>query len=614
MEMIATNNRRAIGLFAIMDICGSDIGGNIATRAVDSLRTMGLSPIVITSSKTTMNKYRKLSAVMDKSDMLTEAALAGYVSLNGRNIVEMDTNFDDSCASVFSKTYDLILFLLEGSSLNWKINLRNFLPLLAVIDIGAKNAFSSSKAAIDGMLECPNAPRPIAFVISSLNRVVESRISRRIGLQSWGQASNIEHIVEKMLQRMNRFSPDAQKDEAHNEHIGKIAEDVISSLRKNAFGSQNASENSNIRAVMRREVRKKIDNLDCETELLKRVADATVGLGPIDSLIRDTSITEIMANGPNDIYIEKNGSIEKTDVHFKNEERLLSIIERMVAKVNRRVDELSPMVDARMPDGSRINAIIKPLAVNGPFLTIRRFSPSLHSMDDIISSGTISRRFADFLMNCVRNRASIIISGGTGSGKTTMLGLLASAISGNERIITIEDAAELSLAAEHVVKLEARPPNIEGSGEISIRDLVKNALRMRPDRIIVGECRGAEALDMLQAMNTGHAGSMTSVHANSPRDAISRLETMVLMANAGIPLDAIRGQIARAVNIIVHLARMNGQRHVVEIAEVTGMEGNIISMQTIAFWNVDKSLLEGTGMRPHFFEVNSEADMATANW
>lgn len=317
-------------------------------------------------------------------------------------------------------------------------------------------------------------------------------------------------------------------------------------------------------------------------ELIKDILNEALGLGPLEELIADNTITEIMVNGPTQIYVERNGKLELIDKTFSSDKSLMGVIERIIAPIGRRIDESSPMVDARLKDGSRVNAIIPPLALNGPVLTIRKFKKEVLTPQDLVRLGTLSQGMLKFLEICVATRRNIIISGGTASGKTTTLNVLATFIPHHERIITIEDAAELKLPQEHVVSLETRPPNIEGKGEITIRDLVRNALRMRPDRIIVGECRGGEALDMLQAMNTGHDGSMTTLHANSPRDALRRLETMVLMSGMDLPIRAIREQIASAIDIIIQQNRFSdGSRKIVSIVEVTGMEGDVITTQEL---------------------------------
>ncbi|MFZ0013075.1 MAG: CpaF family protein [Acidimicrobiia bacterium] len=346
--------------------------------------------------------------------------------------------------------------------------------------------------------------------------------------------------------------------------------------------------------------------------LLNEIASDVLGYGPIDPLLNDPDVTEVMANGPYDIYYEKNGRISKSDVKFVDDVHLRRIIDKIVGQIGRRVDEATPMVDARLPDGSRVNAIIAPLAIGGPFLTIRKFSVDPYQEADLISFGTLTQRVADFLRACVRGRLNILISGGTGSGKTTTLNVVSAYIPNDERIVTVEDAAELQLHQEHVLTLESRPANIEGVGAVSIRDLVKNTLRMRPDRIVVGEVRDAAALDMLQAMNTGHDGSLTTVHSNTPRDTLSRIETMVLMAGFDLPVRAIREQVSSAVDLIVHVSRLkDGTRRITHVTEVEGMEGEIITLQDLFLFDygmgVDdegmyKGRLKATGIRPSFSE------------
>ncbi len=316
--------------------------------------------------------------------------------------------------------------------------------------------------------------------------------------------------------------------------------------------------------------------------LIKEVADEALGLGPIEDLLADPEVDEIMVNGWDRVYVERHGKLYRTNLRFTDDQQVVNIIRRIVSPIGRRIDESSPMVDARLPDGSRVNAIIAPLALTGPTLTIRKFAAEPFTVEDLISFNTLTRQMAQFLELAVRHRQNILISGGTGSGKTTLLNVVSSCVPAGERIVTIEDAAELNLPQEHVVSLEAKPPNIRGEGAIPIRKLVINSLRMRPDRIIVGECRGGEALDMLQAMNTGHDGSLTTLHANSPRDSLSRLETMVLMAGMELPSRAIREQIASAVNLIVHTARLSdGSRKVMRIEEITALEGGVITLQPL---------------------------------
>jgi pilus assembly protein CpaF len=332
--------------------------------------------------------------------------------------------------------------------------------------------------------------------------------------------------------------------------------------------------------------RKDITSAEHASRIRHEVIEEALGLGPLESLLHEPDITEIMVNGYANIFVERRGRIERTDKQFVDDRQVRLVIERIIAPLGRRLDEASPMVDARLPDGSRVNAIVAPLAIDGPTLTIRRFGTKRFGVDDLIKSNSITPPVMDFLRAAVEARLNILVSGGTGSGKTTLLNALSSFIPKADRIVTIEDAAELKLEQPHVVRLESRPPNIEGKGQITIRDLVRNSLRMRPDRIVVGECRGGEALDMLQAMNTGHDGSLTTVHANTARDALSRVETMVLMAGFDLPVRAIREQVAGAVDLIVQVSRLrDGSRRVIGVSEIVGMEGDVVTMQELVRFN-----------------------------
>jgi pilus assembly protein CpaF len=371
--------------------------------------------------------------------------------------------------------------------------------------------------------------------------------------------------------------------------------------------------------ALRKDIRRVIEHL-CDTEnpllnrmererLIDEILDETLGFGPLEVLLKDPTISDILINGPHNIFVERRGKLEKTEIKFRDNDHLLQIIDRIVSKVGRRVDETSPMVDARLPDGSRVNAIIPPLALDGPTVSIRRFGTNPLKLEDLLNYKAFTPEMAMLMEACIKARLNVIISGGTGCGKTTLLNTLSSFIPNDERVITIEDAAELQLQQEHVVRLETRPPNIEGKGAVTTRDLVRNALRMRPERIIIGECRGAESLDMLQAMNTGHAGSMTTLHANNPRECLSRLETMIMMGGFEMPIKAMRQQIAAAVDVIIQANRLQGgPRKITTITEVMNMEQDVIIMQDVFRFKqlgIDQNgrafgQFESTGVRPSF--------------
>jgi pilus assembly protein CpaF len=353
------------------------------------------------------------------------------------------------------------------------------------------------------------------------------------------------------------------------------------------------------------------------SRVAQEIADDILGYGPLEPFLRDPDVTEVMANGPYDIFIERDGRLYRAEAAFADDAHLRRTIDKIVARVGRRIDESSPMVDARLQDGSRVNAIVPPLAVDAPLLTIRKFAADPYTAEDLVNFGTMTEGVSEFLQACVRGRLNVLVSGGTGAGKTTTLNVLSEFIPEDERIVTIEDAAELQLHQEHVLRLEARPPNIEGRGEVRIRDLVKNALRMRPDRIVVGEVRDDAALDMLQAMNTGHDGSICTVHSNSPRDALARIETMVLMAGVDLPLRAVREQEASAVDLVVHQARLkDGSRRITHVTEVVGMEGDTITMQDLFLFDHTAGIdedghnlgqLHATGLRPKFLDKLAES-------
>jgi pilus assembly protein CpaF len=410
------------------------------------------------------------------------------------------------------------------------------------------------------------------------------------------------------------------KSRVHKEFI-----EIVNQQDVNLFNIKGEQEQE-LQKIMESIVESKTSNLSRteRSRLLKEIYNDVMGLGPLEPLLNDAEVSEIMVNGPYQVYVERKGKLELSNVVFKDNAHVMNIINRIVSSVGRRVDESSPMVDARLSDGSRFNAIIPPLSLIGPSMTIRKFSKKPYTANDLIKFGSISPKMVSFLEACVKGKMNIIVSGGTGSGKTTLLNVLSSCIPNNERIVTIEDAAELQLMQDHVVTLESRPPNLEGSGQISIRDLVRNSLRMRPDRIIVGEVRSGETLDMLQAMNTGHDGSLTTAHANSPRELMSRLETMVLMSGMELPVRAIREQIHSALNIIVHQSRLrDGTRKVVNITEVVGMEGDTITLQDIFVYRIEgvdtygkiRGSYVATGIRPNFLEkISSSGILVRDEW
>jgi pilus assembly protein CpaF len=394
-----------------------------------------------------------------------------------------------------------------------------------------------------------------------------------------------------------RPTPTPGRDDPFGELKNRVHLAVIGGLGPKLFNAN--LEPSTLREQVLGDIRKHLSqepgiSRDDRERLAAEIADDALGHGPLERLLADDSVTEIMVNGPYDIWIERQGRLYATNVRFDDDSHLRRIINKIVAEVGRRVDESSPMVDARLPDGSRVNIILPPLSLTGPLITIRKFTQNRMWLEDLVRIGTMSAESVDFVERCVLAEFNILISGGTGAGKTTLLNAMSAAIPDTHRIVTIEDAAELQLNQRHVLRLEARPKNIEGEGEVVIRDLVRNALRMRPDRIIVGEVRGAESLDMLQAMNTGHDGSLSTVHANSPRDALARVETMVLMAGYDLPIRAIRQQVSSALDMIVHLERLeDGSRRVTAITEVQRMESDVITLQDIFKFHVDEVSAEG---------------------
>jgi pilus assembly protein CpaF len=425
----------------------------------------------------------------------------------------------------------------------------------------------------------------------------------------------------------DRAPADRTPSDRYRERTATRAQDPVIEVRKrvhralmDTLGPKLYEENGD--ADLAKQVRETIQTLLAREEtplsggdrirIAQEVTDEILGHGPIEPLLRDPAVSEIMVNGPSRIFVERSGRLGQVEAEFADENHLRRVIDRIVSRIGRRVDEASPMVDARLPDGSRVNAVVPPIALDGSTLTIRKFSADPLTVADLISFGTLTKPVAELLRACVRGRLDIVVSGGTGSGKTTTLNVLSSFIPQDERVVTIEDAAELQLHQDHVVRLESRPSNSEGRGEVTIRDLVRNALRMRPDRIVVGEVRDGAALDMLQAMNTGHDGSLTTVHANTPRDSVARLETMVLMAGMDLPIRAIREQVSSAVDLIIQVARLkDGSRRITHVTEINGMEGDVVTMQDLFVFDYNAGLDERgrfrgtlipTGIRPAFTE------------
>jgi pilus assembly protein CpaF len=432
--------------------------------------------------------------------------------------------------------------------------------------------------------------------------------------------------IMSLIKRLEEINEDKKSNKFNKRDIDPYAELKVKIQNKvideldidfNEISGQNEELKQKINQIIIKHIEVDALNLtNNQKRLIKEeLLDEIIGFGPITGFLADNIISEIMVNGPNRIYVEKQGKLILTEAKFKNDNHVLHVIKKIVAQVNRRIDESSPMVDARLPNGSRVNAIIPPLAIDGPSITIRKFAEDPFRVDDLINFGTLNSKMAELLKFCVVGKLNIVVSGGTGSGKTTTLNVLSSFIPNDERIVTIEDAAELQLSQEHVVRLETRPPNIEGRGEVTIRDLVRNSLRMRPDRIIVGEVRSGETLDMLQAMNTGHDGSLTTGHANSPRDMLSRIETMVLMSGMNLPIKAIRDQASSAIDLIIQQSRfMDGSRRITHITEVQGMESEVIILQDIFRFEQkgidNKGKIKGdyvfTGIMPRFFQKLKE--------
>ncbi|WP_408899096.1 CpaF family protein [Nocardioides sp. R1-1] len=464
-------------------------------------------------------------------------------------------------------------------------------PEATATTVTAMTTVTTQSAAAD-----PKVPGPLSSRAAAA--AVESKAAgRRIAGSESDRLEDLKGSVHsELIKQLGPHLYDAEMDQSE-------LDQTVRSVLSDVLGAQDRPLSASDRARVTQEI-----------------TDDILGYGPIDPHLRDPEVSEVMVNGHDDVWLEKNGRLVKADAHFADEAHLRRTIDKIVSRIGRRVDESSPMVDARLPDGSRVNAIVPPLAIDGSALTIRKFSTDPLTVQDLINFGSLTPQTADFLDACVRGRLNIIVSGGTGAGKTTTLNVLSSFIPTDERIVTIEDAAELQLKQDHVVRLESRPSNIEGKGAVTIRDLVRNSLRMRPDRIVVGEVRDASALDMLQAMNTGHDGSICTLHSNGPRDTLSRMETMVLMAGMDLPIRAIREQVASAVDLIVHQTRFkDGSRRITHITEVERMEGDIITLQDIFVFDNSAGFdengrilgrLRSTGLRPKFLEKLAYANVA----
>jgi pilus assembly protein CpaF len=444
----------------------------------------------------------------------------------------------------------------------------------------------------------------------SMEKALSPILEKTVFSPRFSGSPNSMHNPPSAHEKTGSGSPPVSLDQIHQLH-----QKLLEQLRKNgALKDQKSSEilqrqvlEPNAREILEHLIQgMEIQDRETRQNLVLETLNLAFGLGPLEPLLQNEEITEIMVNGPRQIYVEKRGLLEKTKVEFMDDQQLRTVIERILAPIGRRIDESQPYVDGRLSDGSRVNAIIPPLSLNGPVLTIRKFSKRKLKVEDLINYGSLTREAADFLGACVKAKKNIVVSGGTGSGKTTLLNILSNFIPAHERIVTIEDSAELQLSQDHVVRLESRPANLEGKGQVAIRDLVINALRMRPDRIVVGECRGGESLDMLQAMNTGHDGSLTTAHANSPRDVLSRLETMCLFTGLDLPLKAIREQIARAIHLVVQQSRLpNGKRSVTQISQIQGMEGDVIITQDIFTYEEGPGLVRRPFAPSFIVDLNS---------
>jgi pilus assembly protein CpaF len=621
-----------------------------SVRQFDSNRTLGVYSLISTGGITAVeltdsldNSYMLRSDEVDSlGDKLTQqhdavivdapapfaAAVRPFITRASRYVVVLEPNLLGTSAAR-TLIGDLAKFGIPLSRIWIATNLRGGRAEIAarelekalggtvIAEIPSKGDRNYPRAIEAFAKRLASAPQeaPLGALRPSANAALHATGGPVANGVSANGASNSHHDPAR-VSRAGHDKRDRLKMEIHEQVTKRI--DVVAASRAHTDGQKIAELRAQISEVTGQLLNERpdVESVEERAELQQEIIDELLGLGPLEDLMRDPAVSEIMVNGPNTIYVERGGKLTLSDRRFNDDRHLRTIIERIIAPLGRRIDESSPMVDARLQDGSRVNAIIEPLAIDGATLTIRRFGTKRLGMEDLIRFGSIIPEACGLLKAMVEARLNIIVSGGTGSGKTTFLNILSNYIPNGERIVTIEDAAELTLNQEHIVRLESRPANIEGKGAVSIRDLVKNSLRMRPDRIVIGECRSGEALDMLQAMNTGHDGSLTTLHANTPRDALARLETLVLMAGFDLPVRAIREQVASAVDGIVQIERLrDGSRKVTSITEVVGMEGDIVTMQELIRYQqkgVDKDNkvlgeFQYTGVQPHYAPRFEEA-------
>lgn len=599
---------------------------------LDSNPTELVKPAFISEIVSIMNKLYPVTVIVTEND-INERSVAAFDSSSliflivspyllslkqGKNFLERlkSLHFPLGMVKVIINMYDI------KSGLARKV-IENYLgqEVFAEIPYDPSSVVTSINESIPVIISQPQSDysRAIKFLAQSILREIEKFNKDKSGIFS----ASVTGLVE----RAKIKTKDAEKTEITDDRVVSDEKERKISQFKNKIKKRLVDEfdfkslDASRPDIMRKQVQSKIENIlaeegteglsrDERTQLVIELIDEVLGLGPLENLLRDDTISEIMVNGTKDIFVERAGKLYPTDEKFNSNDEIRVVIDRILAPIGRRVDESTPLVDARLSDGSRVNVIIPPLSLIGPVITIRKFTMKKLTIDDLIKLNTLTKDMVEFLRACVQLRKNVVISGGTGSGKTTLLNMLSSFIPSDERIITIEDSAELRLPQRHVITLESRPPSIEGTGEIPIRRLVINSLRMRPDRIVVGECRGGEALDMLQAMNTGHDGSLTTIHANSPKDAISRLTTMVIMAGTELPERAIKEQIVGAINIIIQTSRMtDGSRKITQISEVIGLDGNEVLMQDLFLFKqlgVKDGKIDGqfisTGKKPTFID------------